>query len=223
MRLQDHIDFTTLQWVKPELDETLALAREALESYVDNPGNRDAMRSCADSLHQVHGTLRMVELYGAAMVTEEMETLAISLLEDHVANREEAYAALMRGLMQLPDYLERLSGGHRDVPVVLLPLLNDLRSSRGQQALHESALFTPNLDAPLPLGAPGADDPAAAYQAIAAAAGQRRRPRAIRAPVTSCHQARSSPVTASRSARSSHQPARARRPPIATVCSEVTA
>ncbi|PXV58160.1 chemosensory pili system protein ChpA (sensor histidine kinase/response regulator) [Dyella jiangningensis] len=154
MRLQDHIDFTTLQWVKPELDETLALAREALESYVDNPGDRAAMRSCADSLHQVHGTLRMVELYGAAMVTEEMETLAISLLEDHVANREEAYAALMRGLMQLPDYLERLSGGHRDVPVVLLPLLNDLRSSRGQQALHESALFTPNLEVALPAQAP---------------------------------------------------------------------
>ncbi|WP_109124577.1 Hpt domain-containing protein [Dyella sp. C11] len=154
MRLQDHIDFTTLQWVKPELDETLALAREQLEAYVDNPGNRDAMRSCADSLHQVHGTLRMVELYGAAMVTEEMETLSISLMEDHVANREEAYAALMRGLMQLPDYLERLSGGHRDVPVVLLPLLNDLRSSRGQQALHESALFTPNLEVALPPQAP---------------------------------------------------------------------
>ncbi len=156
MRLQDNIDFTTLQWVKPELDETLALAREALESYVDNPGNRGAMRACADHLHQVQGTLRMVELYGAAMVTEEMETLAISLLEDHVADREEAYAALMRGLMQLPDYLERLSGGHRDVPVVLLPLLNDLRSSRGQQALHESALFTPNLEVVLPPQAPHA-------------------------------------------------------------------
>ncbi|WP_201313668.1 Hpt domain-containing protein [Dyella sp. EPa41] len=156
MRLQDNIDFTTLQWVKPELDETLSVAREALESYVDNPGNRDAMRSCADSLHQVQGTLRMVELYGAAMVTEEMETLSISLLEDHVADREEAYAALMRGLMQLPDYLERLSGGHRDVPVVLLPLLNDLRSSRGQQALHESALFTPDLEVVLPPQAPHA-------------------------------------------------------------------
>jgi chemotaxis protein histidine kinase CheA/CheY-like chemotaxis protein len=156
MRLQDHIDFTTLQWVKPELDETLAIAREALESYVDNPGDRAVMRKCADSLHLVQGTLRMVELYGAAMVAEEMETLAISLLEDHVAQREDAYAAMMRGLMQLPDYLERLSGGHRDVPVVLLPLLNDLRASRGQQALHESALFSPNLEAALPDQAPAA-------------------------------------------------------------------
>ncbi len=156
MRLQDHIDFTTLQWVKPELDDTLAAARDALESYVDNPGNRDAMRSCADSLHQVHGTLQMVELYGAAMVADEMEALSIALLEDHVAEREEAYAALMRGLMQLPDYLERLSSGHRDVPVVLLPLLNDLRASRKMAALTEVALFNPRLDNPLPAEAPPA-------------------------------------------------------------------
>ncbi|RUL73945.1 Hpt domain-containing protein [Dyella choica] len=159
MRLQDHIDFTTLQWVKPELDETLALARQALESYVDNPGDRGVMRGCAENLHQVQGTLRMVELYGAAMVAEEMETLAISLLEDHIRNREDAYAALMRGLMQLPDYLERLSSGHRDVPVVLLPLLNELRASREQEALSEAALFTPNLEVPLPPQAPAAAGP----------------------------------------------------------------
>ena len=156
MRLQDHIDFTTLQWVKPELDETLARAREALESYVDNPGKREIMRACVDHLHQVQGTLRMVELYGAAMVAEEMETLAICLLEDHIGQREDAFGALMRGLMQLPDYLERLSGGHRDVPVVLLPLLNDLRASRDQQALSEAALFSPNLEQALPVQAPGA-------------------------------------------------------------------
>jgi len=156
MRLQDHIDFTTLQWVKPELDETLARAREALESYVENPGKREIMRACVDHLHQVQGTLRMVELYGAAMVAEEMETLAICLLEDHIRQRDDAFGALMRGLMQLPDYLERLSGGHRDVPVVLLPLLNDLRASRDQQALSEAALFSPNLEQALPVQAPGA-------------------------------------------------------------------
>ncbi|UGB46526.1 Hpt domain-containing protein [Frateuria edaphi] len=156
MRLQDHIDFTTLQWVKPELDETLARAREALESYVENPGKREVMRGCVDHLHQVQGTLRMVELYGAAMVAEEMETLAICLLEDHIRQRDDAFGALMRGLMQLPDYLERLSGGHRDVPVVLLPLLNDLRASRDQQALSEAALFNPNLEQALPVQAPGA-------------------------------------------------------------------
>ncbi|HVC16899.1 MAG TPA: Hpt domain-containing protein, partial [Rhodanobacter sp.] len=156
MRLQDHIDFTTLQWVKPELDQTLSLAREALESYVENPGKRDFMRTCADHLHQVHGTLQMVELYGASLVTAEMEALCAALLADQTSNREEAFATLMRGLMQLPDYLERLSGGHRDVPVVLLPLLNDLRASREQPPLPESVMFHPNLDAFLPEQAPAA-------------------------------------------------------------------
>jgi len=156
MRLQDHTDFTTLQWVKPELDETLSMAREALAAYVEHPVNLNAIRSCADHLHQVRGTLQMLELYGAAMVAEEMETLATALFNDKVAKREDAYASLMRGLMQLPDYLERLSGGHRDVPVVLLPLLNELLAAREQPALTESALFRPNLDAFLPEHAPAA-------------------------------------------------------------------
>ena len=156
MRLQDHIDFTTLQWIRPELEQTLSDARESLESYVDNPARDDAMRACANSLHQVQGTLRMVELPGPAMVAAEMEALAVALLQGQVAQREEAYATLMRGLMQLPDYLERIASGHRDVPVVLLPLLNDLRASRGQEALPESALFRPNLDAFLPTQAPAA-------------------------------------------------------------------
>ncbi|MEO8778258.1 MAG: Hpt domain-containing protein [Rhodanobacter sp.] len=162
MRLQDHIDFTTLQWVKPELDNTLSVAREALESYVDSPDKHDFMRACAAHLHQVHGTLKMVELYGAAMVATEMEALAGALLDDQVAHREEAYAALMRGLMQLPDYLERISSGHRDVPVVLLPLLNDLRGTRDLDPLSESALFHPKLDALLPEQAPAAMSEASA-------------------------------------------------------------
>ena len=61
-----------------------------------------------------------------------------------------ACAALMRGAVQLPDYLERLQGGHRDIPIVLMPLLNDLRASRGLPAISEAALFNPDLQRGLP-------------------------------------------------------------------------
>ncbi|KGI78629.1 Hpt domain-containing protein [Oleiagrimonas soli] len=158
MRLEDDIDFTTLNWVKSELDEALQRARDSLEAYVENPDS-GLMRTCAEVLHQVQGTLRMVELYGAAMVVQEMEQLVAALLDNKVENRDEAYSALMGGLVQLPDYLERLQSSHRDVSVVLLPLLNELRSSRGAESLHESVLFTPNLDAPLPASAPGVPVP----------------------------------------------------------------
>jgi chemosensory pili system protein ChpA (sensor histidine kinase/response regulator) len=155
MRLQDDLDFTTLTWVKGELDETLKQARHALESFVEDPSDASQMRFCATYLHQVQGTLRMVELYGAAMVTEEMERLATALLDGEVPERDEAYAVLMRGIVQLPDYLERLQSGHKDIPIVLLPLLNDLRAARGEMGLSESVLFTPDLSRPLPASAQG--------------------------------------------------------------------
>ena len=56
----------------------------------------------------------------------------------------------MRGVVLLPDYLERLQGGHKDIPIVLLPLLNELRAARGEAGLSESVLFAPDLQRPLP-------------------------------------------------------------------------
>ncbi|MEO7062458.1 MAG: Hpt domain-containing protein [Dokdonella sp.] len=159
MKLHDDGDFTALNWVKPALDATLAQARDSLEAYVEEPGNLAPMRDCVAHLHQVQGTLRMVELYGAAMVVENMERLADGLVADAVRQRDESYSVLMRGMVQLPDYLERLQSGHKDIPIVLLPLLNDLRACRGETLLTESALFAPNLELPLPPEAAGAVAP----------------------------------------------------------------
>ena len=154
MKLQDDaIDFTTLNWVKQELDETLKQARQNLEAYVEDPADTSLMRFCATYLHQVQGTLRMVELYGAAMVTEEMERVALGLLDGTIKAADDTYAILMRGIVQLPDYLERLQSGHKDIPIVLLPLLNDLRATRGEKLLTESVLFSPDLSAPMPAAA----------------------------------------------------------------------
>ena len=74
--LRDAIDTTTLGWIKPELDETLRQARMDIEAFAEDPADTARMRFCAGFLHQVHGTLRMVELYAPAMVAEEMERLA---------------------------------------------------------------------------------------------------------------------------------------------------
>ncbi|MGE3104983.1 MAG: Hpt domain-containing protein, partial [Lysobacterales bacterium] len=159
MRLQEDIDFTTLNWVKQELDETLRQARQALEAYAEDPADSSLMRFCATYLHQVQGTLRMVELYGAAMVVEEMEHVAQALLDDQIRVKDDAFASLLRGTLQLPDYLERLQSGHKDVPIVLLPLLNDLRACRGEKLLSEGVLFSPDLTVPLPASVKGPERP----------------------------------------------------------------
>src|SRR5579883_2991985 len=150
MNLTQETDFTTLGWIKAELDATLKQARQSLERFAADPGDTQAMRDCANDLHITHGTLHMVELYGAALVVEEMERVARGLVDGTIAPREDVYSVLMRGFLQLPDYLERLQSGHKDIPIVLLPLLNDLRAARGEKLLSEAVLFAPNIDAPLP-------------------------------------------------------------------------
>ncbi len=141
----DRHDYVALEWVKGEIAETLRQARQALEAYVENPEDSTRVRFCLTYIHQVHGTLQMVEFYGAALLAEEMEQLARALLDERVANRNEALEVLMQAILQLPTYLERIQGARRDLPMVVLPLLNDLRAARGEKLLSETSLFAPDL------------------------------------------------------------------------------
>ncbi len=146
----EQIDFSTLTWVKTELDETLNRAKDALKAYVEDSEDTNQLQFCVTYLHQIQGTLKMVELYGAAMVAEEMEWVAKDLIEGSITDVDAAYDVLMQSILQLPDYLERIESGHKDVPIVLLPLVNDLRAVRSEKLLSESALFNPNLDLGVP-------------------------------------------------------------------------
>src|SRR5574337_2072534 len=135
----------SLLWIKNELDHTLVRARQALETYVEKAEDKEAITQCLELLHQVQGTLRIVEVYGAAMLAEEMEAVVRGFESGEVQRSDAAFELLLRAMLQLPDYLERVIGGRRDMPLALLSLLNDLRAVRGQPLLSESALFAYNL------------------------------------------------------------------------------
>ena len=148
--MADNYDQLALRWVKEEVDTTLEQAKQSLEAYVADPDDITRLQTCATCLHQVRGTLQILEFYGAALLSEEMEHLTSALLKEKVAHKDDAYEVLMRAILQLPTYMERVSSGQQDAPLVLLPLLNDLRAARGENLLTESAIFTPNLDIELP-------------------------------------------------------------------------
>ena len=137
----------TLDFVGRELNVTLADARTALENYVESQGNATLLERCTQELHRVQGVLRVLEIYGAALLAEEMEQVAAYLLATMAErkNQAESLDALMRAMVQLPSYLERVLAGGRDLALVLLPLLNDLRAVRGSALLSEGTLLLLNL------------------------------------------------------------------------------
>jgi chemosensory pili system protein ChpA (sensor histidine kinase/response regulator) len=137
----------TLHVVSKELATTLNEARVALENFAEHPETTKLLDQCAQHLHQAHGVLRMVEVYGAALLAEEMEqvTRYLANAANVDKNQAEGLDALMRAMVQLPAYLERVLSGGRDLALVLLPLLNDLRAVRGSSLLSEGTLLLLNL------------------------------------------------------------------------------
>ena len=132
--------------VADELMETIRKAHLALEDCVDGRGGAAALAQAGELLHQASGALRMAETYGAALLVEEMEKCCehLARLRSDVG-REDGLDALTRSMVQLPIYIERILGGGRDIALVLLPMLNDLRAARGEPLLSEGTLLLLNL------------------------------------------------------------------------------
>jgi len=137
----------TLELVGREINATLGEARASVEAFVEQPDNVALLERVAGEMHQVQGVLRVLEIYGAALLAEEMEQVTRYLIATSAErkNQAESLDALLRAMVQLPGYLERVIAGGRDLALVLLPLLNDLRAVRGSPLLSEGTLLLLNL------------------------------------------------------------------------------
>src|SRR6201996_1370303 len=84
-----------------ERNFTLGEARTALENYVEQPENVSLLNRCAAELHQVQGVLKVLEIYGAALLAEEMEQVGRYLVASagEQKNQAESLDALMRAMV----------------------------------------------------------------------------------------------------------------------------
>src|ERR1022692_2910595 len=147
------ISSQTLHIVAKELTATLNEARAALEAYAERSDQTAFLEKCADQLHLAHGVLRLVEVYGAALLAEEMEHVTRYIYvagNDQKKRQVDGLDALMRAMVQLPTYVDRVLSGGRDLALILLPLLNDLRAVRGSPLLSEGTLLVLNLKSDQP-------------------------------------------------------------------------
>jgi len=142
----NEVNAQALHVVAQELATTLNDARASLEASLEHPGDPAPLTHIAELLRQARGVLKVAEVYGGALLAEEMEHTARFLVKGADARQQaDGLDALMRSVVQLPTYLERVLGGGRDLALVLLPLLNDLRSVRGASLLSEGTLLSLNL------------------------------------------------------------------------------
>src|ERR1700743_6605 len=91
----------SLLWIKNELDHTLVRARQSLETYVEKAEDKEALTQCLELLHQVQGTLRIVEVYGAAMLAEEMEAVVRGFESGALQRNDAAFEGIVRDTLGL--------------------------------------------------------------------------------------------------------------------------
>jgi chemosensory pili system protein ChpA (sensor histidine kinase/response regulator) len=175
--MTDNYDQLALSWVRKEINHTLNQAKKGLESFVDDSQDETQIQFCINSLHQVQGTLQMLGFEGAANLATEMEAVAENIANSTpssfnpnatvLRSTENAYEVLMRALIQMPGYLERIEGGQKDVPVILLPLINELRLVINKAPVAESDVFsaeTETVEPPKPVQAATKVDKTSRFQ-----------------------------------------------------------
>jgi chemosensory pili system protein ChpA (sensor histidine kinase/response regulator) len=141
---------TVLIWVRPDLDKYLNQIRTQIEHIANSAHIGDAVETTAEHLLQLKYTFEALMLQGATLVVEEMIMVCNELKEHNIRDRQKAFGAMMDAIVVVPSYLDRLQAGHHDLPILLLPVINELRAAYNANIVSEATLFAPSLDVPLP-------------------------------------------------------------------------
>ncbi|MFD1259307.1 hybrid sensor histidine kinase/response regulator [Entomomonas asaccharolytica] len=144
---KDSHDYVALSWVKNEIVNNLNQVQQVLESLADETTSKDNIASglanCYSLLHQVSGALNMVGFPGAALFAEEIKTFCETLINDKVENFSHSLQVFMQAVLQMPTYLEIIQTEGHDIPIALLPLINEMRECYRATPLSEVELFSP--------------------------------------------------------------------------------
>ncbi len=139
---------TGLNYRSRVVDELLAGLREVQDKiarFVSEPDGFDLLPALHQHFSLFSHTLELIELNGAAMLSRELDHLIRAIADKSTRDQEEAAVILVQAAEKLPEYLNYINNGSADIPLALLPLLNDIRAIRGASLLSEAVMLLPDF------------------------------------------------------------------------------
>ena len=107
--MTDRRDYIALDWVAGEISDALAQCVPLIDDYIQN-GHSASLDRASMLMHQVQGSLRMIEFSGAALLVDEMErsVAAVSGGLCTETRQRGVLEAVQTGADELPAYLRRV-------------------------------------------------------------------------------------------------------------------
>lgn len=147
------VNLSSLKLVRDELLATIEASAAKLEQFVADRDNGDLLQGCIDGIKQISGTLSLVQLKGADILAQEVLALAQEITTGLNEEADIYISTLTSSFFILPRYLEYVQQTKRNMPVLLIPAINEMRLVRGVAPLKDSHFF--DVDLNIKRGNPG--------------------------------------------------------------------
>jgi len=142
-----HAADNSLKLLKVESVTTLRKIQQALETYLEDPDELEALESIIGLSNQIRGVFAILEQSDAAAFMAEMKLLVQTLKEGTTKDPEEAREVLSEAVIQAPRYLDWLEREGRKPQFNLQPLTARLRVARNGSA-NDQHSHTPPASGP---------------------------------------------------------------------------
>jgi len=129
----------SLSLVGEELENTIEQAESELKAFLEERDNQDHLTACAELMHQVAGTFKIVALKGADALMRDVSELIDAMPTGEQADISRHFEALTNAMHKLENYIEFVQGQQVERPELLVPLINEIRKISKKPLLAESA------------------------------------------------------------------------------------
>lgn len=143
---EQHFDISSLHIVKSEIDASINQVEAALNLYMTDPSNTVGLFDSADSMNQVSGILRLMQMDGAIELCDAIHLILVHICKDLDAVDDSQITALSEGLMTLSRYLEFVLLRETLSPQLLLPITNKIHRLLGKPMISEGQFLLHHID-----------------------------------------------------------------------------
>lgn len=147
MSQREWVNLSSLNLVSDELVAAIEHTATKLEQFVATPQASELMDECVAGIRQIRGTFRLIQLYGADMLADEVLVVAQEIDVQNQPALENTLSHLTNAFFILPRYLEYTQQTRRGLPVLLVPYINELRKITKRPPISEAEFFDVELSA----------------------------------------------------------------------------